>query len=108
MTIRASSWSPAVNSDLPVRTPFLLGVTLRASDLLVGSIERKLGLAVIERGGAPMRDCVARGTVFFEPAAEELAAMDVFMASQALARSFRKIRSGALFGIDRSRSSTVT
>ena len=108
MTIRASSWSPAVNSNLPAGALFLLGVTLRASDLLVGSIERKLRLAVIERRSTPMRNGVARGTVFFKPAAEELAAMDIFMASLALARSFRKIRSGALFGIDRSRSSAVT
>jgi hypothetical protein len=85
---------PAVETDDAAVDVFLLGVALRTTDHAVRAVQRKIGLAVIERASAPSRNCVATGAVLLAAGRHELASVNVFVAFKALLRSMRKIGGG--------------
>ena len=81
----------AVDTNFPAVNFLLLRVTLRASHLVVRAVQRIIGLAVIERSGAPLGDGVASGTILLAARRHELPAMNIFVAFEALLRSMREI-----------------
>ncbi len=66
-------------------------MALRASDLIVGTVQRELCFVVIECRSIPASDRVAGQTVFLRAAAYELAAVNIFMAVGALRCGFCEI-----------------
>jgi len=81
----------AVDTNHPAINFLLLRVTLRAPHHAVGAIERIIGLAVIEQRCAPFGNGVASGTILLVIRHHELAAMDIFVAFEALLWSMREI-----------------
>ena len=77
----------AIDTNNPAINFRLLRVTLRASHLAVRSVQRIIGLAVIERRSAPLANGVASGTILLAARRHELPAMNILVAFEALLRS---------------------
>src|SRR5579871_6265711 len=61
-------------------------MALSAGDLVMRTVEREVGLAVVERAGLPLDYVVTGGAVLFFTRAQELTAMDILVAFEALLR----------------------
>ena len=81
----------AVDTNHPAVNFRLLRMTLRTPHLAVRSVQRIIGLAVIERRSTPLANGVASGTILLAARRHELAAMNIFVAFEALLRSMREI-----------------
>ena len=80
-----------VYTDHPAVNFRLLRMTLRTPHLAVRSVQRIIGLAVIERRRAPLGNGVASGTILLVTRRHELPAVNIFVTFEALLGSMREI-----------------